>query len=95
MFDGGIHDIIEADLQHSGAYLFRGVIERSSWQKLTFGLSKEHAESDVFKDRLLRKVEGLGGTGEIICGGLVFLYLPQGVKFDLQEQIAAITDEQR
>jgi hypothetical protein len=95
MFDGGLHDIIEADLQDDGSYLFRGVIEQSTWQKFDFVLSKKHAESDAFKERLFRTVESLGGTWETMFGGLVNLYLPQGVQFNLQEQIASITEELR
>ena len=33
MFDGGLHDIIEADLQNDGSYLFRRIVETSPWQK--------------------------------------------------------------
>jgi len=33
MFDGGLHDTIEADLQNDGSYLFRRIVETSPWQK--------------------------------------------------------------
>jgi len=95
MFEGGLHDIIEADLQDDGSYLFRGVIETSAWQKFDFVLSKELAGSDAFKERLFRTVEGLGGTWETMFGGMVSLYLPQGIPFDLPTHIAAITEELR
>ena len=95
MFEGGLHDIIEADLQDDGSYVLRGVIEKSPWQKFDFVLSKELAESDAFKERLFRTVERLGGTWETMFGGLVSLYLPQGIQFDLQKQITAITEELR
>lgn len=95
MFEGGLHDIIEADLQDNGSFLFRGVIETSTWQRFDFALSKERADSDAFKERLFRTVERLGGTWDTMFGGLVFLYLPQGIQFDLQKQIAGITEELR
>jgi hypothetical protein len=95
MFEGGLHDIIEADLQDDGSYVFRGVIETSTWQKFDFVLSEELAESDPFKERLFTTVEHLGGTWETIFGGLVSLYLPQGIPFDLQKHIDAITEELR
>ena len=90
-----MHDIIEADLQDNGSFLFRGVIETSTWQRFDFALSKELADSDAFKERLFRTVERLGGTWDTMFGGLVFLYLPQGIQFDLQKQIAGITEELR
>ena len=93
MFDAGLHDIIEADLQDDGSYVFRDVIDKSTWQMFDFVLSKELAESHAFKEQLFRTVEQLGGTWETMFGGLVNLYLPQGIQFNLQEQIAAITQE--
>lgn len=95
MFDGGLHDIIEAELHDDGSYVFRGVIEKSPWQMVDFVLSKELAESNAFKERLFRTVEQLGGTWETLFGGLVNLYLPQGIQFNLQERIAAVTEELR
>jgi hypothetical protein len=95
MFEGGLHDIIEADLQDDRSYVFRGVIEPSPWQKFDFVLSKELTESDAFKERLFRTVERLGGTWETMFGGLVNLYLPQGIQFDLHKQIAEIAEELR
>jgi hypothetical protein len=93
MFDGGLHDIIEADLQDDGSFLFRGVIEKSPWQRFDLVLSKEQAESDAFKEQLFRTVESHGGTWETMFGGLVSLYLPQGILFDLQKQIASIAED--
>jgi hypothetical protein len=75
--------------------MFRGVIERSPWQRFDFVLSKALAESDAFKVRLFRTVERLGGTCETLFGGLVGLYLPQGIQFDLQNPVAAITEALR
>ena len=95
MFDGGLHDITEADLQDDGSYVFRGVIEPSPWQRFDFVLSKEQAESDAFKEQLFKAIESLGGTWETMFGGLVCLYLPQGIQFNLQEQIVAITKDLR
>ena len=95
MFDGGLHDVIEAELQDDGSYLFRGVIEKSSWQMFDFILPKELAESNAFKNRLFRDVEQLGGTWETMFGGLVCLYLPQGIQFNLQERITALTEKLR
>jgi len=95
MFAGGLHDIIEADLQDDGSYVFQGVIETSSWQKFDFILSNELAESAAFKERLFKMVEDLGGTWETLFGGWVYLYLPRGIQFNLQEQIGAITESLR
>ena len=95
MFEGGLHDLIEADLQDDGSYLFRGVIETSTWQTFDVVLSDELAESDAFKKQLFGTVERLGGTWETMFGGMVSLYLPQGIQFDLQKHIDAITEELR
>jgi hypothetical protein len=92
MFEGGLHDIIEATRQENGTYLFRGVLEKSKWKMHHFILEGNIAESDVFKTTLNKTVEELGGVCEIFWGGCVFVYLPSECDFDFMNETTRIIE---
>ena len=93
MFEGGLHDIIDATRQEDGTYLFRGVLEKSKWEMHDFIFGGDLADSDAFKVSLNTTVEEFGGVCEIYCKGCVVVYLPKECDFDPGKEIARIAEK--
>lgn len=74
-------DVIQADMLADGSLKFRRIVKRANFQRRSYLISKQTAESEKLA-RFLEKVIALGGKWERIFGGYLVLYLPQTVSFD-------------
>jgi len=77
-------DVIEATPLPDGGLKFRRIVKRANFQKRSYFISRQTAESERLA-RFLEKVIALGGRWERIFGGYLVLYLPQTVSFDRLE----------
>lgn len=75
------HDVIQSEKVDEKTIRFEQVVERAHFRKGVFMLSKEQAASE-YLENALSKVGALGGHWERWFGGLLFIYLPQGVAYD-------------
>src|ERR1700682_2919658 len=77
-------DVIEATPLPDGGLKFCRIVKRANFQRRSYLISKQTAESEKLA-RFLEKVIALGGKWERIFGGYLVLYLPQTVPFDRLE----------
>jgi hypothetical protein len=73
-------DIIEAD-EHGPTLRFRRVAQKSDWRVFDFLLAKDARESEKI-NRVLERVEKVGGHWERIFGGCLFICLPPEVDWN-------------
>jgi hypothetical protein len=71
-------------------YLFRGMMEKSTWKMYDFGLMSTPVESDPFMATLGETVEEFGGVCEMVAGCLL-VYLPSECDLDLMKEAARIS----
>ncbi|GEM_PF-385928 len=74
-------DIVEADDMDGKKLRFRRVVQESNWRVFDFLLSKEDRDSEKI-DRVLRRVERIGGHWERVLGGYLLICLPPEVDWN-------------
>ncbi len=74
-------DVIEADEVDGKTLRFRRVAQKSDWRVFDFLLARDDRESEKI-NRVLRRVEQLGGHWERVFGGCLFICLPPEVDWN-------------
>lgn len=78
-------DIIEAKFEDD-RLVFQKLYQESDLQHFDYILSKENCESEIFEN-LLKQIDENGGYWTQAFGGCLFVSLPKGSSFDLNEKI--------
>ncbi len=84
-------DVFEATEQENGEFLYIGIIQRSNLEQFRILIPRDVAESIELKI-ILNRVIQLGGYWERTMVGILDVYLPPGVSFDIVREIGKITD---
>lgn len=81
--------IVSAERKPDGKLWIKEVINKSEYETEVYIWSKEMINSNTF-NRLSKKLLEIGGSYDIAMGGVVSIYYPKNVGFNLSREIEKI-----
>lgn len=81
--------IVFAEKESDGKFWIKEVINKSEYETEVYCWSKEMINSNTFK-QLSKKLLEIGGSCDVAMGGIVSIYYPKNVEFNLSRELEKI-----